>query len=452
MIKKIYFSSFLTICLFVGVSAQDSILTLQQAIQTGIHNNFTLKEMELDVRKAKSGISESRAKLLPVIEGFGNFQDNIQRGIQITDGATLSKLLYPITHTDIPYMENKGLRYNTSVGVQLGLSLFNQTIYASINLADKMQNLSKLNYEKAKEDLTVEICKIYYLGQITTEQIDLIQKNKDALAELSGFTQAFHENGMALDVDMKRVQINLENLNVQYESAKVLYEQQINLLKYMLDLPVESSFELEKMDTLGGVGDIKSGISDNLYELKMLDMQQEILWQQKKVVNANYLPSLSLVSQFAELNSVDKFSKYFHNELPNDWHTSFYFGLSLKVPLFDGLAKKYQTDKLNADLQKADFVRKDVHRKLDTQYQNLLFDCENARRNAQRQRDNYLLAEDVYSLTVNRYKEGLASMSELLQDEMSKNNAQNNYLSAFYQCKISELGLMKLSGKLIELY
>ena len=42
----------------------------------------------------------------------------------------------------------------------------------------------------------------------------------------------------------------------------------------------------------------------------------------------------------------------------------------------------------------------------------------NSQRNFKKQKDNYLLAEDVYTVTMDRYREGIASMTEVLQDEM----------------------------------
>ena len=36
---------------------------------------------------------------------------------------------------------------------------------------------------------------------------------------------------------------------------------------------------------------------------------------------------------------------------------------------------------------------------------------------------NYLLAEDVYEVTSDRYREGIASMTEVLQDEMRMSEA-----------------------------
>mgnify|MGYP000078479548 FL=1 len=44
---------------------------------------------------------------------------------------------------------------------------------------------------------------------------------------------------MAMEVDVKRVNINLENLKVQHDNAQAMMEQQLNLLKYIIDYPAE---------------------------------------------------------------------------------------------------------------------------------------------------------------------------------------------------------------------
>ena len=72
----------------------------------------------------------------------------------------------------------------------------------------------------------------------------------------------------------------------------------------------------------------------------------------------------------------------------------------------------------------------------------------NSQRNFTKQKDNYQLAEDVYEVTSDRYREGIASMTEVLQDEMRMSEAQNNYISAHYNYKITNLSLLKLTGNL----
>ena len=72
----------------------------------------------------------------------------------------------------------------------------------------------------------------------------------------------------------------------------------------------------------------------------------------------------------------------------------------------------------------------------------------NNRRNFKKQKDNYMLAEDVYGVTSERYREGIASMTEVLQDEMRMTEAQNNYVTAHYDYRVTNLTVLKLTGKI----
>lgn len=129
------------------------------------------------------------------------------------------------------------------------MPLYNQTLYTSISIARTMDEMNRLTYEKAREDLILQVCKMYYLGQVTAEQIALIKANITRLEELQNITQAFYDNGMAMEVDVKRVNINLENLKVQYDNAQAMLEQQLNLLKYIIDYPAEKQIALVPVDT-----------------------------------------------------------------------------------------------------------------------------------------------------------------------------------------------------------
>ena len=61
---------------------------------------------------------------------------------------------------------------------------------------------------------------------------------------------------------------------------------------------------------------------------------------------------------------------------------------------------------------------------------------------------HYLKKEDVYAVTSDRYREGIASMTEVLQDEMQMSEAQNNYINAHYNYRVTNLMLLKLTGQI----
>jgi len=426
--------------------AQSDTLTLKRCIEIGIENNLTLQQKQQDIHIAEIGQSENRHKLIPVIQGYANFVHNVERATSVTDGSNLSKLL----GVDAPYMVGQGLDFQTTGGFQLSMPLYNQTLYTGIQIADKMKEISEASYEKAKEDLTVEISKLYYLAQTTAKQIELIRSNIGRMESLKSITSAFYDNDMALKVDVQRVDINLENLRTQLTNAEAMYEQQLNLLRYTLDFAPDTPILLS---TLKGYMDyddsyLLRGLSPDLYELQLLNMQSEVLEKQKNMINQGYLPTLSLVGATQWTAFTDKFENYFHTHPTNKWYNHTYWGLQLNVPIFDGLAKRNKSRKVAAQYTQLQTTIADTEKKLQTQYQNSLNDWHNNIRNAERQRENYRLAESVYLVTSDQYKEGVASMSDLLQDEMRMTEAQNGYISALYKYMVSELSLLKLTGQL----
>lgn len=434
----VIFTSFLS---FFPVFAQKT-LTLKECLRIGIENNLSLAGSRNELRKAKHLLSENRAKLLPQVSAVAGFNDNFNPPVSVTDGSAYGN----------PYNVTKTLQYNASAGLQLQMPLYNQTVYTAIDIARTMNELNRLSYEKAREDLILQISKMYYLGQNTVEQLTLIQENRVRLQELRDITQAFFDNGMAMEVDVKRVNINLENLQVQYDNAKSMLVQQLNLLKYVMDYPAEEEIALTPVNPEQVESVALTGLRSDLYELQLLESQEKLAGQQKDLIRQGYLPSLSLTGSWMYSAYTDKARHWFHSGPSNHWYPSSGLGLTLRVPIFDGLDKRARIRKARIDEENARLNYENMRKNMETQYLNSTNDLMNNQRNFQKQKDNYLLAEEVYQVTTDRYREGIASMTEVLQDEMRMSEAQNNYLSAHYNYQVANLTLLKLTGQLDRLF
>lgn len=426
---------------WVPVLAQRT-LTLEECLRIGIENNLSLAGSRNELRKAKHLLSENRAKLLPQINAVAGFNDNFNPPVSVTDGSAYGN----------PYNVTKTLQYNASAGLQLQMPLYNQTVYTAIDIARTMNELNRLSYEKAREDLVLQISKMYYLGQNTVEQLALIQENRVRLQELRDITQAFFDNGMAMEVDVKLVNINLENLQVQYDNAKSMLVQQLNLLKYVMDYPAEEEIALTPVNPEQVESVSLTGLRSDLYELQLLESQKKLAGQQKDLIRQGYLPSLSLTGSWMYSAYTDKARHWFHSGPSNHWYPSSGLGLTLRVPIFDGLDKRARIRKAQIDEENARLNYENMRKNMETQYLNATNDLMNNQRNFQKQKDNYLLAEEVYQVTTDRYREGIASMTEVLQDEMRMSEAQNNYLSAHYNYQVANLTLLKLTGQLDRLF
>jgi outer membrane protein len=68
------------------------------------------------------------------------------------------------------------------------------------------------------------------------------------------------------------------------------------------------------------------------------------------------------------------------------------------------------------------------------------------------QESNLSLAKQVLENIENNYKNGLASLTDLLDAETSYSDAQNNYTNAIMDYKLAEIQLIKAKGELKSYY
>lgn len=430
----------LCLCATIVASAQET-LTLAQCVAMGVENNLSLRASRNEIAKGKHNISENRARLLPQLNATLGMNDNFDPAVSVTDGSAYGT----------KYNVTKTLQYNAAGSLQLQVPLWNQTMLTALNIAKTLDQINSLSYEKAREDLTVQIGQMYYLAQNTAEQIRLVTENIKRLEGLRDITVAFYDNGMAMEVDVKRVNINIENLTVQRDNAEALLLQQHNMLKYIIDYPAERSIQLTPVDPDAVSTATLSGLNMNLYELQLLEKQRALAEQQQRMARDGYLPTVSLTGSLAFTAYTDEFKNWFHSGPSNKWYRSDGLGLTVRVPVFDGFEKRSKIRKAQVDIDNARLAYENTVKQMQTQYVNATSDLANSERNYRKQRDNYRLAEDVYNVTADQYREGVTSMTDVLQDEMRVSEAQNNYLTAHYNCQVSNLTLLKLTGQLDKL-
>lgn len=430
----------LALCASSAMQAQET-LTLSQCLEMAVSNNLSLQISRNEIAKGKHTISENRAKLLPQINAVAQLNDNFTPPVSVTDGTAYGK----------PYNVTKTLQYNASAGVQLQMPLYNQMVLTAVDIAKIADRLTRLSYEKAREDLIVQTAKTYYMVQNTQEQIRLVNDNIKRLEELRDITKAFYDNQMTLEVDVKRVNFNIENLTVQRDNAVAMLEQQYTMLKYIIDYPAEQQMRVTEMSP-DNIEEVKaSGLNTGLYELQLLEQKKSLAAKQTRLAKDGWIPSVSLMGNLMWTAFTDKFTNWFHAGESNHWYGSNGLGIQVRIPVFDGFDKRSKIRKAKVDEENARLGYENALKGMQANYVNAVCEVDNSQRTYRKQRDNYTLAQEVYNVTADQYREGVASMTAVLQDEMRMSEAMNNYLTACFRYKVANLSLMKLTGKLSEL-
>ena len=422
-------------------------LTLQQCVQMAVDKNINVKTARIDKEKSNYKKEESRAALLPKVNISAGFTDNLSLPTTVLPGEFLGK-----PGTTVPVQ--MGSQYNTTAAVSISQILYNQTALTALKLTNKAAELSNLSVEKASEEIAFEVAKLYALGQTTAEQYKLISENIKRTERLRDITKIIVENGVGKQVDLDRVNVNLENMYTQQSNTQLAQEQQLNMIKYMLDLPLEQTIVLTDtaaMPLLTNVPMLRSDFSDHV-NIRLLESQKELNVLNKKLINNGYLPTLSLSGQAAYQGLRNDFSTYFKSGEVNKWYPMSSVSVNLSVPVFDGFEKRSKSRQATMDLKKTEATLESAKENFSMNYKNALNNYMNNKDIVRRQKLNLTLAEKVYKETALKYREGLAGMSSLLQDEMSLSSAQGGYLTALYNFKEAELKIMTLNGGIKQLY
>jgi outer membrane protein TolC len=418
-------------------------LSLQGCVQAAVEKNINVQTARIDHEKSGYKVSETRAALLPKININGNFQDNISLPTTIIPGEIFGQ---PGTNMAVKL----GAIYNTNASIGINQVLYNQTALTALQISKKMEGLNALGVEKASEELALEVSKLYFLSLTTSKQKKLVEENIVRTKHLSEIIKLLVDNGMNKQVDYDRITVNLENLYTQLSNIEATFEQQLNMIKYTLDIPLEETVVLTDTAEMPLLLKSPETISDfsNHINIQMLESQKEINRLNQKMIMNGYLPSLSFTGQYAYQGLRQNFSNYFQSNPENKWYASSSIGLNLTIPIFDGLEKRSKSRQAKLDYQKTIMTIENTKENFSVNYQNAINNYQNHKNNVQRQKQNIALAGKVYNQSALKYREGLVTMSDLLQDEMGLNNAQASYLSALYNFKEAELKIMSLDGEI----
>jgi outer membrane protein TolC len=440
---KVTTATLALLCSF-GLHAQESVtLSLKECIRQATGKNIHVSQSALEQEKSLYRTQEVRSALLPNIEISGTFQDNTELPVTMLPGDIMGQpgTLLPLS---------LGTQFNTSAGISASQVLYNQTALTALKLSKKAELASALGVEKAKEEIAKEVAKLYFLIQTSAEQIQLLQNNIERTQRMTDIVKKLVDNGLGKKVDYDRIMVTLQNLQTQLDNNNALHEQQLNMMKYMLEMPVERNIVLTDSVDMSLISISPAGNIDfsNHIDIQLLEAQKEIASLNQKVVKAGYLPGVVFFAQLGYQGMRNDFRDYFNSSQMNKWYSSSFIGINVSIPVFDGFQKRSKFRQAKTDYIKAGLILDNTKERFSTSYKTALNNYLNNKTTVERQEKNIELAQKVYRETVLKYREGMATMSDLLQDEMGLNNAQAGYLNALYKFKEAEIEIMSLNGEI----
>lgn len=419
----------------IGLAQQE--LSLSDALQYALKNKAEAVKARLDVENSEYQIAEVRSNALPHI--------NVQGGL------TYNPLLQEsaIDFGGMTQIIKMGKDWQTNAAVSLNQELFNQSVFTGLKAARTTREFYIINAQLTEEQVIDKVASTYYDVYKTQSQLATINSTIENTTRVRGVINSLFENGLAKKIDLDRTDVALNNLKSTKNQIENALELQENALKYMIGMGMdqEITFPKNEFELSANVLVPEDFSVEERTEIQLMRKQAELLELNKKAIQAQAYPSLSLSAQYGYAGLGDEFPWF--NKPPEVYWTNFStIGLTLKVPIFNGGIVNSKVKQADIALRKLKAEEQDALLGMDLALKNAITKINNSMITAKTQKENVKLAKEVLDNVENNYKFGLASLTDLLDAETSYADAQNNYTNALVDLKIAEIQLIKAKGEL----
>lgn len=431
--------------IFINVSqAQESIETfsLKEALNYALTNSIEIQKSILDQEQADYAVAEIRSQALPQITGSGdlNYFPNIPT--QLLPGEIIGQ---PGIQVPIQF----GTEYTLSGGFDLSQKIFDQSLMTGLKAVKTSEELYTLLKIQTDEDVIYQVSVTYYQLLELQAQINSLDSNIVKMRELENIMRDQFDNEMVTKIDYSRIKVNRTNMETTLQSLQTTEEQQKNLLKVLMGMPVENEIALINNGEMDETSLRSLQFDKNKpIEIQLIEKELELNVLNQKNIKAGYYPSLSAFANQSWQAQRNEFN-FLSSNAP--WFQQTIVGLRLSVPIFDGFYKKSKVQQSMIAIKKLELDQINADRNLDVRYLNAREALVNTIKSVQAQKENEILAQEVYDQSQDLYKEQVGTLTDLLDAENALRNAQVNYRRELLKFRKAELDVLQAQGQLKQL-
>ncbi len=483
-------------------SAGQTAFSLDQAVAYALANNINIKNAQTDFLSSRARVGEIRAAGLPQVNGSVAYNYNaiVPRSV-LESGKGAAALFGGGQPSPVPVGMPLGLGFalphSLNMGLQLNQLIFSPSYLLGLKASSVYTGLTAKQLDKARIDVKASVTKAYYQAMVGQEQTKLLDYNLARLDTALRATRALHKNGFAEQIDVYRLEVQRNNLESDRENALRQVQLAVSALKFSMGYPIQQQLtitdQLEGAKVELATQPEAFGNYDQRLDLQILNTQEQLAQLDLKNRRAGYLPTLvgfaSLGAASAATRFIDMLPPYasftgadgrvykasglagrYPDVLVRDandnpvlgpngqpikayqdgyrWYANSVIGLTLNVPIFDGLSKEYQITQARLTLKKVADSRELVKNAIDFEIDRANIAGQNARVRLQTQERNLNLAKEVVRVTRIKYQQGVGSSLEVTNAEVDLRVAQTNYYAALYDALVAKVDADVATGRL----
>lgn len=428
-------NKFLTTALIIGafylVSAQEKrVLSLEEAVKLGIENSKNLKIDQSKIEESTANLLEAKNRQLPELKVSGSYmylpiKPNIDikiPGLAGSGGPEVSQVLYGSANLSVPLYSGGRIKYG-------------------IKSAEYLVEASKLSTENDKNAIAYNISQAYNNLFKASEVVKLLKENLVSSQKRDQSFIKLENNGVIAKNDRLKAQLQTSNIELQLMEAENNYSIANINMDLLLGLPDDTVIEVDSNyigeDDLGKPDDYYLNLAkENRKDIQALDYQRKAAALGTKAAKAENLPSLALTGGYiaADIpklltitNAVNVGVGISYN-LSNLWKKN--------SSLMQSKAKEQELAATN------DLLNDNVTLEVKRDYQNDLY----AHKKIDVYQKTLEQAEENYRITLNKYNNGLETITNLLEADTAKITANVNVITSKADAALAHKKLLQTTG------
>ena len=409
-------------------------LTLDKAIELALSDNPTMKVAEQEIKLKEVAKKEAWQSMLPSVSIDGTISYDIKVA-EIKTSMGSFKMGMDDSNT-------------WNGGLNISLPLYAPAIYRSITMGKKDIELAVEKSRGSKMDLINQVKKAYYQLMLAQDSYNVLMESYKLTERNYNVVKAKYEVGKVSEYDKISAEVQHRSVwpnVISSKNAVALAKLQLKVL-----MGVTADVDLAINDKLSNYEDrmqidatSASQISlDGNSALKQIDLNGELLHQQRKMLYTNFHPTLAVVGSYQYLSRSNTNWEFYNY----NWSNSSNIALSLSIPLFKASNfTKLKSNKIQ-QMQLAE-TRINTERQLRMQAQSQLDKMTSSAEQLETNKKSVELAKKEVTISEKRYEVGKGTILELNSSQVSLTNVQLTYNNSIYDYLVAKSEFETIIGK-----
>jgi outer membrane protein len=432
------------------------VISLQQAVDSTLKNNLTIKQAQVTEALATEDYKQSRYNQLPSLNA------NPQGGYYFGKSQIAGAFAYSSSALNIQGQAN------LSITLFQGGQLRNQILQNKLLL-----DVDKTSTAKVKNDLLLNVV-TDYLTILTDQDLVIAAKQQIDLAKITlDRAQKNFDQQNATRADLAQAQAQVSTAELNLTNAQNQVDLAILVLKQYMEMDPKTEITVEKPDiskltdirTVYNVSEVIKTAFTNNPDIRLAELQQQTYAQAIKIARGNYYPVLSLygglgssysnqASTFIGQTPLGTVSPIgvvrptgdtvftpnyrssfapipFKTQLNNNFNQ--YFGLNLQIPIFNHFSARTSVRKAKLNYEYAQLTTELAKNTLSKTIIQAVLDLDAAEKSYQSALQTYQSNKEALNVTKQRYDAGLVNTLDYNTALTNYNKSQNDMIEGKYQ-------------------